>query len=130
MVSEIHRAKILVKIDELKKEKFALNQRLEKEKSFNIVAWKEYGSELCSAEMDANETAIVKKIADVIEKINILEYYLVGGAFSTFGRSQLRELIADHKKAIESTELVKLRMQESLDKFILLDELLMQSGIK
>ena len=128
MLTETRKIKILVKIGELKKEKTELEQKLREEKHFNISAWAEYGSELCSNGMIANEIAIAKKIADVAEKIHILEQYLIG-AFSASERTQLYELTMAIDEAIKELEAERLKLQESLDKFILLDELLIQSGV-
>ena len=71
MLLETRKVKILVKINELQKEKTELERKLREEKDFNIAAWKEYGSELCANSMIANEAVIAKKIADVAEKYNV-----------------------------------------------------------
>lgn len=126
MPTEADKTGILVKIDELKKEKAALNQRLEEERNFHIAAWNEYGSELCAGEMADNEAAIAKKIADVSKKINILEQYLIGG-FSAEERARLLELIAANSEAIRNLEAEKLKLQECLNNFNLLDALLKES---
>ena len=129
MLTETRKTKILVKIGELKKEKTELEQKLREEHHFNVSAWAEYGSELCSASMVAEETAIAKKIADVAEKIHILEQYLTG-AFSVLEKTQLYELTMDIDEAIKKLEAKKLKFRESLDKFILLNALLIQSGVE
>ena len=129
MLLETRKVKILVKINELQKEKTELERKLREEKDFNIAAWKEYGSELCANSMIANEAVIAKKIADVAEKIHILEQYLTG-AFSASGRTQLYKLTVATDEAIKELEAKRLKLQESLSKFVLLDALLIQSGVE
>ena len=102
---------------------------MREEKDFNIAAWKEYGSELCANSMIENEAVIAKKIANISEKIHILEQY-INGAFSVSERTQLYELTMDIDEAIKKLEAKKLKFRESLDKFILLNALLIQSGVE
>src|SRR3989338_7948964 len=129
MLTETRKTKILIKIGELKKEKTELEQKLKEEKDFNIAAWNQYGSELCSASMVAKEAAIAKKIADIAEKIHILEQYLIG-AFSASERTQLFKLMVATDEAIKELEAKRLKLQESSSKFVLLDALLIQSGVE
>ncbi|MBI2446810.1 MAG: hypothetical protein HYV51_03290 [Parcubacteria group bacterium] len=129
MLTETQKARILVKIDALRTEKTELEHKLQEEKDFNVAAWNQYGSELCSKSMVAKEMAIDERIADVEKKINILEQYLVG-AFSASERTQIFKLKMTTDEAIKELEAKKLKLQESLDKFILLEALLMQIDIK
>ncbi len=77
------------KIKELEKEIGKLRFQLKSTESFNRSAWEEYGSELCSGEMIANENAIRDDIAEVKDKIVLLERF-VGGNFDLSQESYLR----------------------------------------
>ena len=73
MISEVQRARITLKLDELKKEKAALGKKLESQQVFHSAAWEQYGSELCAGEMLNDDRHLAEEILEVERKIVLLQ---------------------------------------------------------
>lgn len=110
------------KVKELEKEEQRLERELRGKESFHRAAWAEYGSELCSGEMLADEDAIRDDIAEVGRKISLLKKF-VGGKLDISREERLRNnsaevaaqivILQDSKKLIDG-ELSEIVMVKNL----------------
>ncbi len=78
MLTEAQKEKIGQKIAQLKKAREEAEARLASERSFNISAWNEYGSELCAGEMIKNERELERAIRALSGDIDLLQQGLDG----------------------------------------------------
>jgi hypothetical protein len=89
MLSEVERAKLIVSIDKLKKDKAAAEREYERVLSNHSYAAGAYGSELCAASMIAEERNLAQKVRDINKRINLLEEVLKGVVLK--GEEELRK---------------------------------------
>ena len=75
-LSEVERAKLVIAVDRLKKEKSDAEVELESLRDQNLYAAGIYGSELCAGGMIAEENKIAQKIYDIGRQIDLLEKVL------------------------------------------------------
>jgi len=78
MVDNILKAVAENKIKELEKEVSALERELRDKESFHRAAWAEYGSELCTGEMLAEENKIQIEIIRIRRDIILLRNFIKG----------------------------------------------------
>ncbi|OGN00414.1 MAG: hypothetical protein A2651_01890 [Candidatus Yanofskybacteria bacterium RIFCSPHIGHO2_01_FULL_42_12] len=72
-MNQVERARIIVMIDKLEKEKRSREFKLSGMRSDNMAAWNTYGSELCAGGMEADERKIEEEIEDLRRKIVYLK---------------------------------------------------------
>ncbi|GEM_PF-1941808 len=72
-MTEVEKARVIVKIDSLKRERIEKQAELVSMQSMHLGAWDTYGSELCAGGMLADEAMLSEKIKGLDDKISILE---------------------------------------------------------
>lgn len=71
-MTEVERAHVVIKIDELEKNKKSKQAKLRNMRSDHVVAWNIYGSKLCAGGMEADK----RRIEEEIEELNRKSIYL------------------------------------------------------
>lgn len=80
MLDEIQKAKVILKLKELKDKSENLDSAHSAKVSLHKTAWEEYGSELCVGEMIKEERKILEEKEGVDYDIDLLERVLAGTA--------------------------------------------------
>lgn len=78
MPTDAEKEKITIATENFKRQIAELTNDHEREKSFNLAAWNEYGSELCANEMIAKELKIFEKIMAIQTTVDLLNDFLAG----------------------------------------------------
>ena len=74
-MTELDRARVLVLIESLTKQKDELEKKLRGERDFNMSAWNMYGSELCAGDMERKEKDLEEEIKEIENRISLLRSF-------------------------------------------------------
>lgn len=106
-LTDLERVRVSSALERLNRKKQGAEARLAEEKSSNVTAWSQYGSELCAGSMHAGEDKIREEIKDIQRLIELLTAYQAG----IFSISEARERVI--KKQIRDAE-KKIQLQKEL----------------
>ena len=110
-MTEVQRARIIVKIDELVKEKVDKERELDGMRSMFESAWQTYGSELAGFE----DNGLYKKVAELRKKITFLQACLKDDVDPKVAVDALKNGLNTFNQEIENLKVLKDAVQDNLN---------------